>query len=315
MEPRRLGVLDVGSNTVHLLVVDARPGARPWPAYSYKAELRLAELLDSKGRVTSGAGDRLIKTITTCLQVAEDQGVEELLAFATSALREATNGTELMRRVRKETGVDILLLSGSDEARLTFLAARRWYGWSAGRLLVLDIGGGSLEIATGDHEFPDVAISLPLGAGRVTRDRLVGEDPPGPDRLHEVRKDIRKAVARAIGEVLRGGPPGRGVATSKTFRQLARITGAAPSNEGPYVPRVLHRTDLDRWVPRLSTMSGFDRAALPGVSPTRAPQLLAGALVADAVLHLLDLEQVDICPWALREGVILRRLDQLSDTA
>ena len=311
MEPRRLGVLDVGSNTVHLLVVDARPGARPWPAYSYKAELRLAELLDRKGRVTDDAGDRLIKTIKTCMQVAEDQGVEEILAFATSALREATNGPELMRRLRKVTGVDLLVLSGADEARLTFLAARRWYGWSAGRLLVLDIGGGSLEIAAGDHEYPDIAISLPLGAGRVTRDRLDG-DPPDGDRLQQVRKEIRKEIARAIGEVLRGGPPGRGVATSKTFRQLARITGAAPSNEGPYVPRVLRRAELDRWVPKLSSMSGFDRAALPGVSPTRAPQLLAGAVVADAVLHLLDLEQVDICPWALREGVILRHLDRMS---
>ena len=210
MEPRRLGVLDVGSNTVHLLVVDARTGARPWPAYSYKSELRLAELLDSKGRVTDDAGDRLIKTITTSMQVAEDQGVEEILAFATSALRDAKNGPELLSRVRKETGVDLLVLSGADEARLTFLAARRWYGWSAGRLLVLDIGGGSLEIAAGDHEYPDVAISLPLGAGRVTRDRFVGEDPPAADRLQEVRKEIRKEVARAIGEVLRGGPPRRG---------------------------------------------------------------------------------------------------------
>jgi exopolyphosphatase/guanosine-5'-triphosphate,3'-diphosphate pyrophosphatase len=313
MEPRRLGVLDVGSNTVHLLVVDARQGARPWPAYSYKTELRLSELLDSNGRVTSAAGDRLIKAIDSCLQVAEDQGVEELLAFATSALREATNGPELIKRLRKATGIDLLVLSGDDEARLTFLAARRWYGWSAGRLLVLDIGGGSLEIAAGDHEYPDLAISLPLGAGRVTRERLGGVVPPDPNRLHGVRKDVRREVAKAIGDVLRGGPPGRGVATSKTFRQLARITGAAPSSEGPYVPRVLRRNDLDVWVPRLSTMSGFDRAALPGVSPTRAPQLLAGAIVADAALHLLDLQQVDICPWALREGVILRRLDQLAD--
>jgi exopolyphosphatase/guanosine-5'-triphosphate,3'-diphosphate pyrophosphatase len=313
MNPRRLGVLDVGSNTVHLLVVDARPGARPWPTYSYKTEMRLAELLDEEGRVKRGAADRLIKTINTCLSVAEDQGVEELLAFATSALREATNGPELINRLRKVTDVNLLVLSGDDEARLTFLAARRWYGWSAGRLLVLDIGGGSLEIAAGEHEYPDVAISLPLGAGRVTRDRLAGDDPPPPEWLQQVRKDIRKEVARAIGEVLRGGPPGRGVATSKTFRQLARITGAAPSNEGPYVTRTLRRADLDRWLPRLARMRAAERAALPGVSPTRAPQLLAGALVADAALHLLDLDQVDICPWALREGVILRRLDQLTD--
>lgn len=161
----RLGVLDVGSNTVHLLVVDAHPGARPLPAYSHKAELRLAELLDEGGAISEGGVERLVATIREALQVAEDKGVESVLPFATSAIREATNGEDVLRRVAQETDAALQVLSGEDEARLTFLAARRWLGWSAGRLLVLDIGGGSLEIAYGLDEDPDVAVSLPLGAG------------------------------------------------------------------------------------------------------------------------------------------------------
>jgi len=309
MGGRRLGVLDVGSNTVHLLVVDARAGARPYPAYSHKTELRLAELLDGNGNVKAASGNRLVKAIKESLRVADDQGVEELIPFATSALREAGNGPTLRAQVLESTGVDLDLLTGDDEARLTFLAARRWYGWSAGRLLVLDIGGGSLEIAAGVDEQPDVAVSLPLGAGRLTREWL-HSDRPSEAEIKALRKHVRREIARSIGDVLRGGAPGLAVGTSKTFRQLARITGAAPSSEGPYVRRGLRRADLDSWLPKIAAMNGSERAALPGVSPTRAPQLLAGAVVADAALHLLETTQIDICPWALREGVILRRLDQ-----
>lgn len=155
----RLGVLDVGSNTVHLLVVDAHPGARPLPAHSHKTDLRLAQLLDEAGAITPDGVERLVESVREALAAAEDKGVEELLPFATSAVREAANGDEVLARVHEETGVALRVISGEDEARLTFLAARRWYGWSAGRLLVLDIGGGSLEIAYGTDEEPDVCVS------------------------------------------------------------------------------------------------------------------------------------------------------------
>ncbi|GDY55486.1 hypothetical protein SVIO_061090 [Streptomyces violaceusniger] len=159
----RLGVLDVGSNTVHLLVMDAHPGARPLPAHSHKAELRLAELIDGAGAIGPEGVDRLIAVVREALEAAEDKGVEDVLPFATSAVREASNADEVLARVVEETGVRLQVLSGADEARLTFLAARRWFGWSAGKLLVLDIGGGSLEIAYGMDEEPDAAVSLPLG--------------------------------------------------------------------------------------------------------------------------------------------------------
>jgi exopolyphosphatase/guanosine-5'-triphosphate,3'-diphosphate pyrophosphatase len=101
------------------------------------------------------------------------------------------------------------------------------------------------------------------------------------------------------------------VATSKTFRQLARIAGAARSAEGLYVQRELKRASLEAWVPRLAAMTSAERAELPGVSEGRAGQLLAGALVAEAAMDLFHVENLEICPWALREGVILRRLDHM----
>ncbi|MFB7274160.1 Ppx/GppA family phosphatase [Streptomyces sp. NPDC056244] len=309
----RLGVLDVGSNTVHLLAVDAHRGARPLPAHSHKAALRLAELLDADGAIGPEGVDRLVATIADALQAAEDKGCEDVLPFATSAVREATNADQVLGRVKSETGVDLEVLTGEEEARLTFLAARRWFGWSAGKLLVLDIGGGSLEIAYGIDEEPDAAVSLPLGAGRLTGAWLPG-DPPDPVDVKALRRHVRAQIARTVGEFARFGAPDHVVATSKTFRQLARLAGAARSADGLYVQRELSRTSLEEWVPKLAAMSAAQRAGLPGVSEDRSPQLVAGALVAEGAMDLFGIEVVEICPWALREGIILRRLDQLPTT-
>ncbi|MFJ9520904.1 Ppx/GppA family phosphatase [Kitasatospora sp. NPDC101801] len=309
----RLGVLDVGSNTVHFLVVDAHPGAAPLPAYSHKAELRLAELLDEGGAITEVGVDKLVGMVASSLRVAEDKGVVDLLPFATSAVREAANGEAVIRRVAEETGVELRVLSGQDEARLTFLAVRRWYGWSAGRILDLDIGGGSLELAAGLDEQPDVVCSLPLGAGRLTA-RLPG-DVADPDDVRELRRYIRAEIAQVVGEFARRGAPDHAVGTSKTFKQLARMTGAAPADAGPLAVRKLTRAGLAAWVPRLTSMTVAERAQIPGVSEGRARQLLAGALVADAAMDLFGIEELDIGPWALREGIILRRLDTLDSPA
>jgi exopolyphosphatase/guanosine-5'-triphosphate,3'-diphosphate pyrophosphatase len=308
----RLGVLDVGSNTVHLLVVDAYQGARPVPAYSHKAELRLGDHLDSNNCLSQDCAVQLRAFVDEALGVAEDKGVQQLLAFATSAVRDAANGDELLAKIQAETKVDIRVLSGADESRLTFLAARRWFGWSSGRLLMLDIGGGSLEIASGVDEEPGVAVSLPLGAGRLTRDWLAG-DPPSRDEVRRLRRHVRAEIAATAGTVMRDGRPNHAVATSKTFRQLARIAGAAPSSDGPYIRRILHHADVTALAERLAGTSAADRAQLPGVSRGRAPQLAAGAIVADAAMDLFGLPELEICPWALREGVILRRLDVLPE--
>ncbi len=306
----RLGVLDVGSNTAHLLVVDAHHGGAPVPAHSHKTELRLSEHLTDDARISDEAVDLLCQFVSSSLVVAEDVGVTEIMAFATSAIREARNGEEVIAEVLERTGVQLQVLSGDDEARLTFLAVRRWFGWSAGRILGLDIGGGSFEIASGLDEDPDVAISVPLGAGRLTRDFLPG-DPPSSKDIRQLRKLIRVELGSIAGSITRAGRPDVAVATSKTFRQLARIAGAAPSSEGQYVRRTLQREDLRLWIPKLAKMKTSQRADLPGASIGRAPQLLAGALVAEAAMDILAIEQLVVCPWALREGVILRRLDGL----
>ncbi len=307
----RLGVLDIGSNTGHLLVVDAHRGAAPLPAYSFKRPLRLAEHLDEDGSVTEAGITALTDFVAAALRVAEDKGCEEMLGFATSAVRDATNSEAVLDRVREQAKVELEVLPGEDEARLTFLAVRRWFGWSSGRLMVFDIGGGSLEIAAGSDEAPQIAQSAPLGAGRLTREWL-RDVPPGEAAVRQLRKHVRAEIARNAGAVLRFGTADHAVATSKTFRSLARVCGAAPSAEGPFARRVLSAAELAARLPELVRMTDAERRELPGVSPDRSHQLVAGALVADAVMDIFGLPELEICPWALREGVILERLDAIS---
>lgn len=313
----RLGVLDVGSNTVHLLVVDAHRGAHPTPMHDDRSVLRLAEHVGRDGKLSKVGEKALLTAVQRAKQQAREQRCEEFMAFVTSAIRDADNGAAVLRRVQEQTKVDLQVLSGEDEARLTFLAVRRWFGWSAGRLLVLDIGGGSLELATGVDEDPDVALSVPLGAGRMTRQYLPEAESGGrPDlaALERLRQHAEETLAPA-GEKLRGaGPPDCVAATSKTFRTLARLAGAAPSGAGLRVPRELTATGLSQVIGFVSRIESDALAELQGVSPQRAHQVPAGAVVAQAAMRAVDVPFVRICPWALREGVILRRLDQLEGT-
>jgi exopolyphosphatase / guanosine-5'-triphosphate,3'-diphosphate pyrophosphatase len=279
---------------------------------STKTTLRLAEGMDDSGRITDECAGLLARTIGELADIASTSGCSELMPFATSAVREATNSDEVLARVRAETGVDLRVLSGPDEARLTFLAVRRWYGWSAGRLLNLDIGGGSLELSAGADEDPDVALSLQLGAGRLTREWLA-EDPPGRKRVAVLRDWLDAELAEPARQLGLVGAPDLVVGTSKTFRSLARLTGSAPSSAGPRAKRTLTAAGLRQLIAFISRMTTADRAELEGVSSDRAQQLVAGALIAEAAMRALRLDSLEICPWALREGLILRKLDTEMD--
>jgi exopolyphosphatase / guanosine-5'-triphosphate,3'-diphosphate pyrophosphatase len=268
------------------------------------------QYLDEDGNITDAGQHELTEFVLEAWEFAARHKADDLLAFCTSAIREATNGPAVLARVKHETTVTLQELTGSEEASMTFFAVRRWYGWGAGTILNFDIGGGSFEMALGQDELPELATSVPLGASRLTRDWL-HEDPPSAKSVKELRRYIRTTLKPAVRSFNEVGRANVLAGTSKTFRSLARIAGAAPSAAGPYVKRDLNRADLGIWAQRISAMKSEDRLHLPGVSEARANQLLAGALVAEAALELFEYKKIKICPWALREGLILRRLDQL----
>ena len=300
----RLGVLDMGSNTIHLQVVDAHPGARPTPASSQKFELRLTEYLDRDNHITDEGFDLLTHAITEVLKHAKEFECEEILAFATSAIREADNGEKIIAELRRIHNIDLQILSGDEEAQITFLAARRWLGWSAGRLLVLDIGGGSLEMAIGNDESASSTLSLPIGAARMTREFLTG-DPYTTKSVKALMQYSKESVEQSVAGELAEHRADRIVGTSKTFRTLARLTDHWYKDGGKF----LEREALAAAIEKLKDLSLSQRAALPGVSQSRAKQIVAGAIVAESVMKHLSIERVEICPWALREGIVLKWLD------
>jgi exopolyphosphatase / guanosine-5'-triphosphate,3'-diphosphate pyrophosphatase len=300
----RLGVLDIGSNTVHLQVVDTHPGARPNPTYNYKEELRLTEYLQRDNTISQGGIDALRGAVSRALDHAKSVKVEEFLPFATSALRESANGDSILASINKELNTDIQVLSGEEEAKLTFLAARRWFGWSSGRLLVIDIGGGSLEIAVGTDEAPEVAVSLPLGAARLTQNHLSG-DPYSSKSINVLREHIEEQLDSILPALVHHQDTDRAIATSKTLRTLARLCGDWFDGNGNNI-----KIDAIRKIcNRLGDMTLEERTRLPGVSANRARQIVAGAYVTESVMRNLDLRELEICPWALREGVVLKWMD------
>ena len=300
----RLGVLDVGSNTVHLQVVDTSPGARPNPTFNYKEELRLTQYLTNDNLISDEGVEKLRGSIKRAIEQSISVQTQELLPFATSAIREANNGEQIINSINKDFHIDLQVLSGEEEAKLTFLAARRWFGWSSGRLLVIDIGGGSLEMAAGVDEAPEVAASLPLGAARLTKDFLLG-DPYTDKSIRSLRDHIENKLEQILPSLIKYQETDRSIATSKTLRTLARLSGDWFGGSGKNITAEAIR----KISAKLSEMDEASRAKLPGVSENRASQIVAGAFVAESVMRNLDIKELEICPWALREGVVLKWMD------
>lgn len=307
----RLGVLDIGSNTVHLLVADVRPGGRPLATTSQRTVLRLMRYLTPDGAITEEGIAALESAVHEARRTAESERVDELLATATSAVREAANGAEVIARIEAALGQPLQVLGGESEARFTFLAVRRWFGWAAGQILLFDIGGGSLEIAAGGDELPDAAASVPLGAGRMTVGFLP-EDPPGEDAV-EVLRDHAKATLAPLLKTFKALPkPDHVVGSSKAIRSLAKLVGYPVPGWSGSERMLLPRAALGSWIPRLARIPAVARQELPGITADRTFQIVAAAVVLHTAMTALDVDELEVSPWALREGVLLRYIEQLS---
>ena len=306
----RLGVLDIGSNTVHLLVANAQPGGRPIAKTSEKATLRLMRYLTDDGSISDEGIDSILQAVTKARAVAEKENVTELLATATSAIRESTNGAQVIALIEEAIGQQLQVLSGPEEARFTFLAIRRWFGWSAGQILMFDIGGGSLEIAGGSDEFPDLAESVPLGAGRMTIEFLP-QDPPGDEATSKLAFHAEETLAAVAARFGRIPSPDHVVGSSKTIRSLARLVGYKRSGWGGAARWMLPQQELESWIPVLARVPATARQELPGITPERTFQITAGAVVLNEAMKALDVSELEVSPWALREGILLRYAEDM----
>ncbi|MEV7690822.1 Ppx/GppA phosphatase family protein [Streptomyces bungoensis] len=306
----RVSVVDAGSNTVRLVIADVEGGV-PLPVHTVKWKLRLSEQVGADGSLGEDAVEQLVTAVAAAGSTAQRWSASGPLAFATAVVRNAPNRQEVLRRVWTGTGIRMCTLPGETEAELTFLAARRWLGWNAGPLALLDIGGGSLEVAFGRGRLPDFAASLPLGANRLTQEMLA-TDPPAPAELKALRRRVRHEL-RDVASRIRWESPRTTAVSSRTFQQLARLCGAAPGRHGPFVRREMLRQDLLGAIDALAALPAAERAQLPGISAPRAAQSLAGAVVGHTALKLMGVRRVVVCPWAIREGVLLRYIEEGAD--
>lgn len=286
-EPPRAAVLDVGCFSAHLMVVEK---SLTRPLVSYKVRLRLDRALDETNRISSDGIDHITEAVAEVQQRLQDVRVPAFLAFATSSVRDAANSSQVVTRVAKRTGLELRLLSGEREARMSYSACRTWFG-ATDTLSVLDIGGGTVELAAGASRKPEFARSLPLGARTLTRSGL---------SLPKLRAELPGRIAATLPEsALTELAAGRAVGCSKVFQQLAELTGS---------PSQLKAADLGEWIPRLAAMTPRERAKLPGISRHRARQSLAGAVIAEALMHATGHKTIEISPWSTKEGLLLNLL-------
>ncbi|MEU3183966.1 hypothetical protein ABZ707_07105 [Streptomyces sp. NPDC006923] len=302
---RQAGVLDVGCHSALLAVARRRKGGTLEPVLTRKVRLRLHMFLDAKGRLTGPGIKSVQRAVAEAVTTDPRLRLPEAYAFATSVIRDAPNRDEVIDRVARATGVRLQVLPGEEEARLAYVAARHWAGTATGPLLVLDIGGGTVEIASGSADEPRVLHSLPLGARRITRDWLPGGTAASEKRLAGVRRHLRSSL-KALPALPRADPGGHVLACSKTFAQLARLAGARSTHVR--TPRRLTLSELRATFPLFLAADPARLRDLPGISRHRAEQSLAGALIAEALMEHCRAESVTICHWSTREGLLLERL-------
>jgi exopolyphosphatase/guanosine-5'-triphosphate,3'-diphosphate pyrophosphatase len=303
----RIAALDLGSNSFHLLVADVKPDGTFTPVAREKEMLRLGDDVARHGRIPPATVERAISAVRRLAGLAEALGAREVIAKATSAIRTAANGSEFVDRVEDETGVEIQVISGIEEARLIFGAVRVSVVLEPAPALGIDIGGGSVELMIGDAAGLRYATSLPLGVGRLTAD-CVEDDPPSKADRKRLDARIREVLEPVVDEI-RSRKPKLAVGTSGTLNDLARMAVALDSdNDLPSSTNALHATtkQLRALHDRIMRAKSAERRRMAGLEEQRRAELLpAGSTLLVSLLDQFELDGMTVSDWALREGIVL----------
>ena len=301
----RIAALDLGSNSFHLIVVDAHPDGSFDTLLREKDVLRLADDVAKLHRISDEKVDQAVQSITRMRTLGDSMEVDEWVVYATSALREAQNGAEVVERIEAETGVGINVITGYDEAKLIFAAVRASVLLDKPPALCVDQGGGSLEVSVGDSSGMLWATSVKLGAARLTAE-LVQSDPPSETDLKRVRARAEELLA-PIATATKRFRPGMLVATSGTMTSLVRL---AAGDLASATPNALHQTtvtalDLAPVFEKMQTMTIAQRREVNGLDARRADIMPAGSVVLQVALELFGFDEVTVSEWSMREGMVL----------
>ena len=301
----RIAAIDIGTNSVHMIVVRVRPDLSFEVIDREKAMVRLgAGGLDGRA-LTSEAMTAALQALSRFRRLAESHRVDEILAAATSATREARNGGEFLARVERETGIRSRVISGVEEARLIHQAAVYGVDVAGGRAVVIDIGGGSVEITLGTATTIQLARSFKIGAIRLT-ERLVRSDPLSERDERKIVKHVLGEIDRYCEQIVTAGFD-RVIGTSGTILSIGAVAATAARGGPPSELRNLHVStkQIRRLRKDLTALDLEQRLAIPGLDPRRADLVVAGTVLLDTILRRLGTEELTLCDLALREGLIL----------
>ena len=300
----RIAAIDCGTNSIHMIVVRIRPDLSFEVIDREKEMVRLGSGgLDGKA-LTAEAMAAALQTFSRFRRLAESHQVEEILAAATSAVREAENGGEFLNAVERETGIKPRVISGTEEARLIHLAAVYGVDVAGASAVVVDIGGGSVEITQGDGVALRVSKSFKLGVIRLT-ERFVHTDPLSGRDERKLVRHIDEEIAKYLRGIRTAGFD-RVIGTSGTILSLGAVASADRRRTSDDIRNLrVPAKRLHRLRKEVTARSIGERMKLPGLDPRRADLIVAGAVLLDTVLHRLDATEITLCDLALREGLIL----------
>ncbi|MCU0551393.1 MAG: Ppx/GppA family phosphatase [Leptolyngbya sp. Prado105] len=309
-QDRILAAIDVGTNSIHMVIARIQPRL---PAFTIvgreKATVRLGDFCKNTGELSEEAMERAMSALRRCQDVAKSVNAEQVIAVATSAVREAPNGQAFLQRIEDELGLWVNLISGTEEARRIYLGVLSGMSLDNQPHVIVDIGGGSTELILGDGHEPRTLSSTKVGAVRLTAER-VKTDPISSTEFHGLQAYIRGMLERSIEDLQANIKPGerlRIVGTSGTIETLVALNareklGTVPT---PLNGCEMSVKDLRDWVNRLRKTSLAERLAIPGLNERRAEIILPGAMILLEVMTQLVADSIVICERSLREGVVV----------
>jgi exopolyphosphatase / guanosine-5'-triphosphate,3'-diphosphate pyrophosphatase len=300
----RLAAIDVGSNSVHMVIADVRRDGHFEVIDRVKEMVRLGRNMFTSGRLAREPMELAVRALKNFAHLAKIRGVDRIRAVATSAVREAENRDAFIARIRRETGLRVEIISGADEARFIFNAVRHALGLEGGPHLLIDIGGGSVELVLVRDGEALWMESLPLGVARLT-ERFLASDPPTQAEVRRLEDHLRRKLD-ALMRKTRRAKVVRAIGTSGTINALVAMVRVARDGEQDRLHGLtIPASEITRLCNRLLKLTSTDRAELPGADPKRSDLMPAAAILVNFLLEHAGAPALIACTWALREGILL----------
>jgi len=306
-ESLRLAAIDVGSNSIHMIVAQADSDGGVTTLWRMKEPVGLGRMSFPSRRLSRDAIDRAVNVLARFQQAAKLRQAEKIVAVATSAVREASNGGDLIERVKRELGLYVRVVSARDEARLIYLAVRHAMPLGEKPHFIMDIGGGSVEFIVGDAKKASLLESRKLGASRMSA-RFVTTDPISAEQKKAIRRHYERELVPLCASIEKLHPVSA-IGTSGTMENLAAMCAANAESNG-HGAEVIERRRFERMLAGLLNTTARQRAQMRGLDDGRKDQVIAGALLVDEIFQRLNLKRIDLCSSALREGILLDYLSR-----